>query len=67
MGVDISRAFKAPFEDQDWVKKTLLGWLWFASRSSRIPAVYGALHRVHPASLAGDERLPEWDDFGASG
>ena len=26
--IDLGRAFKAPFEDKEWVKKTLLGWLW---------------------------------------
>jgi hypothetical protein len=63
MGVDISRAFKAPFEDPDWVKKTLLGWLWFLLFFT-IPAVYGAMIEYVQRVSRGDNRLPEWDDFG---
>ena len=63
MGVDIARAFKAPFEDPEWVKKTLLGWVWFMLIVT-IPAVYGAVIEYVGSVARGDERLPEWNDFG---
>jgi Protein of unknown function (DUF4013) len=63
MGVDISRAIRAPFDDPDWVKKTLLGWLW-ALLIVTGPAVYGAMIEYVRRVSQGDERLPEWDDFG---
>jgi hypothetical protein len=63
MGVDIGRAFQAPFNDKDWVKKTLLGWLW-AFLIVTIPAVLGASIEYIGMVSRGDERLPEWDDFG---
>ncbi len=63
MGVDISRAFKAPFDDPDWVKKTLLGWLWFLLIFT-MPAAYGASIEYIQRVARGDEGLPEWDDFG---
>ncbi len=63
MGVDIGRAFKAPFADPDWVKKTLLGWVWFLLFFTA-PAVYGAAIEYVASVARGDERLPEWNDFG---
>ena len=63
MGVDISRAFRAPFNDPDWVKKTLLGWVWVLLFVTS-PAVYGAAIEYIQRVAHGDDRLPEWDDFG---
>jgi hypothetical protein len=41
--IDLGRAFKAPFEDKEWVVKTLLGFLW-GLLVVTIPAVIGAEH-----------------------
>jgi hypothetical protein len=63
MGVDISRALRAPFNDPEWIKKTLLGWLWILLFFTS-PAVYGAMIEYIQGVARGDDRLPEWDDFG---
>jgi len=61
--IDIGRAFKAPFEDTDWVSKTLLGFLW-GLLGVTAPAVYGAQLDYISGVASGDERLPDWSDFG---
>jgi hypothetical protein len=62
-GIDFGRAFKAPFDDPDWVKKTLFGMLWGALIVTA-PAVTGAMLDYIKSTAQGNERLPEWDDFG---
>jgi len=61
--IDIGRAFKAPFEDKNWLSKTLLGLLW-GLLIVTAPAVSGAQLEYIRGVSKGDERLPEWDDFG---
>ena len=39
--IDLGKAFRAPFQDKDWVTKTLLGFLW-SLLVVTLPAVYGA-------------------------
>ena len=60
---DFGRAFKAPFDDPDWVKKTLFGWLWGVLIVTS-PAVTGAMLDYIKSVAHGNERLPEWDNFG---
>lgn len=60
---DIARAFKAPFQDPEWVNKTLMGFVWTLLVVTS-PAVYGAQLEYIRRVSAGNERLPEWDDFG---
>ncbi len=62
--IDLGRAFKAPFADTDWVKKTLLGWLWMLLGVTS-PAVYGAQLEYIKGVSEGREDLPDWSDFGA--
>ncbi len=61
--IDLGRAFKAPFADTDWVKKTLLGWLWMLLGVTS-PAVYGAQLEYIKSVSEGREDLPDWSDFG---
>ncbi len=60
---DLGRAFRAPFQDKDWVTKVLLGLLW-GVLGVTIPAIYGAQLDYIRGVSEGDERLPEWGDFG---
>lgn len=62
--IDIGRAFKAPFEDENWLTKTLLGLLW-GLLVVTAPAVSGAQLEYIRGVSRGDEQLPEWDNFGA--
>lgn len=62
-GIDIGRAIRAPFDDTDWVRKTALGYLWILLVVTS-PAVYGAQLEYIRSTARGDERLPEWTDFG---
>lgn len=62
--IDLSRALKAPFQDSEWVKKTLMGWLWMLLVVTA-PAVYGAELDYIKSVSEGREDLPNWDDFGA--
>jgi hypothetical protein len=61
--IDLGRAFKAPFADTDWVKKTLMGWLWMLLGVTS-PAVYGAQLEYIKSVSEGREELPDWSDFG---
>jgi hypothetical protein len=61
--IDLGRAFKAPFADTDWVKKTLMGWLWMLLGVTA-PAVYGAQLEYIKSVSEGREELPDWSDFG---
>lgn len=61
---DIMRAIKAPFQDPEWLNKTLLGLLW-GILGVTLPAIYGAQLAYIRSVREGDERLPAWDDFGA--
>lgn len=61
--IDIGRAFKAPFADEKWVNKTLLGFLWILLVVTS-PAAIGAMIEYIKGVAEGREDLPEWDDFG---
>ena len=61
--IDLGRAFKAPFADAEWVKKTLMGWLWMLLGVTA-PAVYGAQLEYIKSVSEGREDLPDWSDFG---
>ena len=61
--VDFGRALKAPFDDQSWLGKTAMGFLWIILGITT-PAVYGAQLEYIMRVANGNEALPEWDDFG---
>lgn len=61
--IDLGRGFKAPFEDKDWISKTLLGFLW-GLLVVTAPAVSGAQVEYIRSVSRGDETLPTWDGFG---
>lgn len=61
--IDLGRAFKAPFDDKDWLSKTALGLLW-GLLVVTAPAVSGAQLEYIRGVSRGDERLPDWNDFG---
>jgi len=62
--MDIGRAFTYPFEDEDWLKKMLIGAVL-----NLVPIVnfigmgYG-LRQMKKVSEGQDLPLPEWDDWG---
>ncbi len=64
--IDLSRALKAPFQDSEWVKKTLMGWLWMLLGVTA-PAVYGAQLDYIKSVSEGREDLPNWDDCTGAG
>ena len=63
--MDIGRAFAFVFDDDEWIKKILIGGL-----ITLIPLIGGfvaygyMIEIVRRIYAEGDERLPEWDDFG---
>lgn len=65
--LDFGRAFSFVTEDPDWIKKVLLGALFYFGASLLIgaPFVAGYALRVIARTARGEARpLPEWDDFG---
>ncbi len=61
--IDLGRAFKAPFEDPEWLNKTMLGLLWGLLIVTS-PALYGVMLDYIRGVAGSDERLPSWDGFG---
>ena len=64
--IDIGRAFKAPFTDKDWIKKTLLGYLWMILIVT-IPAVAGAQIEYIKRAAEGRDELPSGPTSARSG
>lgn len=65
--VDFGRAFQFYFEDPDWVRKTLMGSLFYllAIILVGLPFIAGYMVQVTRRAARGDARpLPEWDDYG---
>lgn len=65
--VDFGRAFQFYFEDPDWLKKTLIGGLFYllAMFLVGLPFVAGYVVQVTRRAARGDARpLPEWTDYG---
>lgn len=65
--VDFGRAFQFYFEDPDWVKKTLLGGLFYLLAMLLVgaPLVAGYVVQVTRRTARGEARpLPEWDNYG---
>ena len=62
--MDVGRAFTYPFEDEDWLKKMIIGAVL-----NLVPVVnfigmgYG-LRQMKKVSQGQDLPLPEWDDWG---
>lgn len=65
--IDLGRALKAPFEDADWVSKTLLSFVWGLIGILFFPllAVFTGVEAEYVRRVSrGDERIPDWSDFG---
>ena len=65
--VDFGRAFQFYFEDPDWVKKTLMGSLFYLLALILVgaPFIAGYVVQVTRRVARGDARpLPEWDNYG---
>lgn len=63
--IDLGRALKAPFQDTEWVKKTLLGAVFaFPFFFFLMPAVSGAMLDYIKGVSEGREEIPDWNDFG---
>ena len=65
--VDFGRAFQFYFEDPEWLKKTLIGGLFYllAMFLVGLPFVAGYVVQVTRRAARGEARpLPEWTDFG---
>lgn len=61
--LDLGRALKAPLGDPEWVNRSLMGSLWLLLGVT-FPVVYGAQLEYIRRVSRGDERLPDFDDFG---
>lgn len=66
MNIDFGRPFQFVFEDKDWMKKVLLGGLFFLIPFVGIFVVMGYQRRIilQTAEGGSDTPLPEWDRFG---
>jgi hypothetical protein len=65
--VDFGRAFQFYFEDPDWVKKTLMGSLFYLLSVLLVglPFIAGYVVQVTRKAARGEARpLPEWTDYG---
>jgi hypothetical protein len=65
--IDFGRAFHFYFEDPDWVKKTLMGSLFYVLAMLLVgaPFIAGYVVQVTQRAARGEPRpLPEWDDYG---
>lgn len=65
--VDFGRAFQFYFEDPDWVRKTLMGSLFYILAMLLVgaPLVAGYVVQVTQRAARGEPRpLPEWEDYG---
>ena len=65
--VDFGRAFQFYFEDPDWMKKTLMGALFYILAMLLVgaPFIAGYAVQVTRRAARGEARpLPEWDDYG---
>lgn len=60
---DLSRAVRAPFQDSEWLTKSLLAIAWTLLIVT-IPALVGAQVAYIRSVAQGDEKLPAWSDFG---
>lgn len=65
--IDLARALKAPFDDADWISKTLLSLVWGMLGIFFFPllAVFTGLEIEYLRRVSrGDERVPDWSGFG---
>lgn len=65
--VDFGRAFQFYFEDPDWMRKTLMGGLFYllAMILVGLPFVMGYVVQVTRRAARGEARpLPEWENYG---
>ncbi len=64
--IDIGRAFSAPFEDAEWVKKILVGGLISIIPILGIWIIYGYMIEIARRVYNDPQTpgLPEWDDIG---
>ncbi|MBN1317178.1 MAG: DUF4013 domain-containing protein [Anaerolineales bacterium] len=63
--MDIGKAFSFVFDDEEWIKKVLIGAVLTLTGIGMIP-VFGYAIEIARRVARGDEKpLPEWDDFGA--
>lgn len=65
--IDLGRALKAPFNDTDWVSKTLLSFVWGLLGLLLFPllAVFTGVQVEYIRRVSrGDERIPDWSEFG---
>lgn len=61
--IDLSRAFKVPFQDKDWLKKSALAIVWYFLVVTT-PVFLGASLDYIKRVSQGDETLPDWSEFG---
>lgn len=65
--IDLGRAVKAPFESDDWLPITGLAWVWGILAILFFPlfAVYNGAQLEYIRRVSrGNERLPDWSEFG---
>ncbi len=62
--MDIGRAFTYPFEDEDWLKKMLIGAVLNLLPIVNFIGMGYGLRQMKKVSEGQDLPLPEWDDWG---
>lgn len=65
--IDLGRALRAPFEDPDWISKTLLSFVWGLLGILFFPllAVFTGAELEYMRRVSrGQQQLPDWSQFG---
>lgn len=63
--MDIGRALSFVFEDEEWIKKVLIGAVLALTVIGIIPVMGYALEVARRVAQGSERPLPEWDNFGA--
>jgi len=62
--MNINRAFSITFKDKDWIKKTLLGGLFFMIPFVNLFAFGFLAKLIHSILEEGNRELPSWENWG---
>jgi hypothetical protein len=63
--VDIGRAFSFVFDDEEWIKKVLIGAVLALTGIGLIPVIGYGLEVARRVAKGNPQPLPEWEEFGA--
>jgi hypothetical protein len=63
--VDIGKTFTFVFDDEEWIKKVLIGALLALTGIGMIPVLGYAIELSRRVARGDEKPLPEWEEFGA--